>query len=278
MIYGASASLWWSPSRRPRRRGREKAPNGPALPANLAPEFVDTVRRCLNLDPGQRPSASELVAQLNEPPAAPPEVTLAAGLPVAAAIPMAAGGAVADARPMTAAGPMAAHLLSIRALAARIPRKARASVIGGALGIVALSAVWGAVQLFRGRNHDEPMAPATLPSPSASPTPAALERPRPSVAALPTVIHQEIPEVPRSVRESVRGVIKISVRVNVDRSGNVVAANLEHRASSRYFDRAATDAATKWKFAQAPDSTPRAWLLHFEFSRAGATAHATALR
>jgi TonB family protein len=92
------------------------------------------------------------------------------------------------------------------------------------------------------------------------------------------VVHQEIPDVPRSARESVRGVIKVAVRVSVDRSGNVVAATLEHPASSRYFDRAATNAATKWKFAQAPDSTPRAWLLHFEFTRAGATAHATALR
>jgi TonB family protein len=105
-----------------------------------------------------------------------------------------------------------------------------------------------------------------------------LERPKPGVAALPTVIHQEIPEVPRSARESVRGVIKVAVRVSVDRSGNVVAATLEHRASSRYFDRAATDAATKWKFTAAPDSTARTWLLHFEFTRAGATAHATALR
>jgi TonB family protein len=238
--------------------------DGPALPANLAPEFVDTVRRCLNLDPGQRPSASELVTQLNEAPAAAPG---AAGIPVAPEMPTIAG------------GPMVAHPHSIRELAARIPPKARVVVIGGALGILALSTVWAAVHLFRGRSHDEPMAPATIRSPSAAPTPAALDRPRPSDAAPPpTVIHQEIPEVPRSARESVRGVIKVAVRVSVDRAGNVVAATLEHRASSRYFDRAATDAAAKWKFTPAPDSTPRAWLLHFEFTRAGATAHATAAR
>jgi TonB family protein len=286
-LWGLGITLVESLTQAPPAWSRESS-DGPALPANLAPEFVDTVRRCLNLDPGQRPSASELVAQLNEPPAAAPvaapmpvapEVTLAAGIPVAPATPMAAGRPVAHAMPMTAGGPMVvAHQQSLRALAARIPPKARVFVIGGAVGILALSTVWAAVHLVRGRSHDEPMAPATLPSPSAPPTPAALERPRPSVAALPTVIHQEIPEVPRSARESVRGVIKIAVRVSVDRSGNVVAAILEHRASSRYFDRAATDAATKWKFAQAPDSTPRAWLLHFEFTRAGATAHATALR
>jgi TonB family protein len=233
------------------------SPDGPALPAHLAPEFVDTVRGCLNLDPGQRPTVAELVAQLNEPP---PAVPMAAAMPAAAV------------------APRVANQPSMRALAARLPPRTRAMVIGGALGIIALWAVWAAVHRFHGRSHAEPTAPALLPSPPAPPTPAAVERPRPNVASLPGVVHQEIPDVPRSARESVRGVIKIAVRVSVDRSGNVVAAALEHRASSRYFDRAATEAAAKWKFTPAPDSTPRAWLLHFEFTRAGATAHATALR
>jgi TonB family protein len=96
------------------------------------------------------------------------------------------------------------------------------------------------------------------------------------VASLPTVLHQEIPDVSRHARESIRGVIKIAVRVTVDRSGNVLAATLDNRASSRYFAHAAMDAAKKWKFAQA-DEASRAWLLHFEFTRAGANANAAAL-
>src|ERR1022692_150991 len=79
-------------------------------------------------------------------------------------------------------------------------------------------------------------------------------------------------------RESIRGVIKIAVRVIVDRSGNVVAATLDNRASSKYFARAAMDAAKKWKFAPAADQASRVWLLHFEFARAGTAAHADALR
>jgi TonB family protein len=92
------------------------------------------------------------------------------------------------------------------------------------------------------------------------------------------VLHQALPEVSRSARESIHGVIKIAVRVNVDRSGNVVAAALDSRASSQYFARAALDAAKKWKFAPAADQATRVWLLHFEFSRAGAKAHTAALR
>jgi TonB family protein len=121
-------------------------------------------------------------------------------------------------------------------------------------------------------------ASTSVASPSVASPPAAVERPKANAAPLPSVAHQEIPDVPRSVRESVRGVIKIGVRVSVDRSGNVVAATLEHRASSKYFGRAAIDAAAKWKFAPAPDAGTRVWRLQFEFARTGETAHATAVR
>ena len=99
-----------------------------------------------------------------------------------------------------------------------------------------------------------------------------------SVASLPPVLHQALPDVSHSARGSIRGIIKIAVRVMVDRSGKVVAATLDNRASSKYFARAAIDAAKKWTFAQAVDPTLRAWLLRFEFTRAGTTAEAAELR
>src|SRR6202140_2195136 len=37
-----------------------------SLPANLAPEFVDTIQRCLNRDPAQRPAIAELLAQFKQ--------------------------------------------------------------------------------------------------------------------------------------------------------------------------------------------------------------------
>jgi TonB family protein len=92
------------------------------------------------------------------------------------------------------------------------------------------------------------------------------------------VLHQEIPDVSSSARATIRGVIKIAVRVIVDRSGNVFAAIVDGRASSKYFARAAVDAAKKWQFAEDADQPSRVWLLHFEFTRAGTTAHATAVQ
>ena len=38
----------------------------------------------------------------------------------------------------------------------------------------------------------------------------------------------------------------------------------------------AIEAARKWKFAATDAQQPHEWLLHFEFSRGGATGHATA--
>ena len=116
-----------------------------------------------------------------------------------------------------------------------------------------------------------------LPLPPAASPPAAVEHPQASVAAPPAVLHQELPDISRRARESIHGVIKIGVRVIVDRSGNVVAATLDNRASSRYFARAALEAAKKWTFAKDPDLASRVWLLNFEFTRGGIAARDTAL-
>ncbi|MGC1523846.1 MAG: TonB family protein [Steroidobacteraceae bacterium] len=106
-----------------------------------------------------------------------------------------------------------------------------------------------------------------------------MEKPKPTIAASPPeVLHQEMPQVSRSARATIRGVIKIAVRVIVDRSGNVFAATLDNRSPSRYFARAALDAAKQWKFAEDAEQASRVWLLRFEFTRAGTTAHAAALR
>jgi outer membrane biosynthesis protein TonB len=66
--------------------------------------------------------------------------------------------------------------------------------------------------------------------------------------------------------------------VTVDRSGKVVRDSFESASSSRYFNRVASEAARKWKFASADAEGSRDWLLHFEFGREGTTVHATRAR
>jgi TonB family protein len=246
-IWGLGITLVEALTQTPPAWSRER-PERVSLPANLAPEFVDTVQRCLNRDPGHRPAIAELVAQFKQaPPATPPS-----------------------------AAPPAMNEPLVRTLSTQISPKTRFLVTAITVGIVTLWAVWTGVHLLHSHANVQPSVAITPPSPPAVAPPAAVENPKASIAAsLPAVLHQEIPEVSHSARESIRGVIDIAVRVTLDRSGNVVAATLDNRASGKYFTHAAIDAAKKWKFAPAADQASRVWLLRFEFTRAGTTAHAT---
>jgi TonB family protein len=273
-----------------------------SLPAEMAPEFVDTVRRCLNRDPGQRPAIAELMAQFNLAPAAtapsvvappslaiPPSETMppSSVTPLSEMVPSSATMPPSEPTPPPAVTPPSAAPPTsnepspvIGGLSAKNSPPKRPVVIAIIVVVVALCAVWAAMPLFRRL----PTIPQTdsmpPPAPPAVAPEAAVENPSASIgASLPTVLHQEIPDVSPHARESIRGgVINITVRVSVDRSGDVVTAALVDRASSKYFKRAALDAARKWKFAKAADQASRVWLLHFEFTRADTTAQATALQ
>jgi eukaryotic-like serine/threonine-protein kinase len=255
-LWGLGITLVEALTQTPPAWSRERS-ESVSLPANLAPEFVETVRRCLNRDAGQRPTIAELLAHFEQPPPATP--------------------------PSPATSPSAAAPVpnepSVRTPSTQNVPKRRFLVRAITVGIITVGAAWTGVHFIRTRTHVPQTASTTPLPPLAVSPPAAVESPRAGIAtAPPTVLHQEIPDVSRSARESIRGVIKIAVRVSVDRSGNVAAATLDHRASSKYFARAALDAAKKWKFAQAADQATRVWLLHFEFTRARTTAHAAALR
>jgi TonB family protein len=239
-------------------------PESISLPANLAPQFVDTAQRCLNLEAGQRPTIAELLAQFKQAPVATPS---------SAARPAVQPGA----RPSSAA-PTVTDEPSAQRASTQNPPKKRLLVTAITVGIIALGAAWTGLHLLHTHGNLQQSSSMTPASPPTVSPPAAAETPKASIAApLPTVLHQEIPDVSRRARESIRGVINIGVRVIVDRSGNVVAATLDNRAPGKYFGRAAMNAAKKWKFAGAADQASRVWLLRFEFSRAGTTADAAAV-
>jgi TonB family protein len=105
------------------------------------------------------------------------------------------------------------------------------------------------------------------------------EKPTETVAKLPggAVIHGEVaqqvlPEVLESARNTIRGTVKVRVNVDVDRSGNVEGADLESPGPSKYFARAALQAAQQWKFKPANiggRGVLSSWTLRFEFTRDG---------
>lgn len=82
------------------------------------------------------------------------------------------------------------------------------------------------------------------------------------------VVHRVLPQVSAGALRTVRGTIKVRVRVMVDSAGNVTKTRIESGGPSRYFSRMALEAARDWKFApaQAGESGDREWNLQFDFN------------
>jgi TonB family protein len=87
-----------------------------------------------------------------------------------------------------------------------------------------------------------------------------------------------IPDVPRSAQKTIRGTVRVSVRVIVDREGTVLAATADDPGPSRYFERLAIQASKKWTFAPTDSEEQRIMLVRFNFTRAGTIARANSLQ
>jgi TonB family protein len=89
------------------------------------------------------------------------------------------------------------------------------------------------------------------------------------------VLEQILPDVSEKARSSIRGVVRVSVRVHVDPTGNVTEAALDSPGPSKYFADLALKAARRWQFAS-PEagghSVPSEWLVRFHFTPSGSKA------
>jgi TonB family protein len=121
------------------------------------------------------------------------------------------------------------------------------------------------------RSASTPSRAAGTSTPSAKNTPPPSRQQSPAASG--AAVHEEIPNVSASSRSTIRGHVRVAVRITVDSSGRVVRDNLDNPSSSNYFNRVASEAARKWRFAAA-DQSSREWLLRFEFGRDGTTVNA----
>jgi protein TonB len=89
------------------------------------------------------------------------------------------------------------------------------------------------------------------------------------------VLEQILPEVSEKARATIQGIVRVSVRVHVDPTGNVSEASLDSPGPSKYFADLALKAARRWQFAS-PEagghSVPSEWLIRFQFSPSGSKA------
>jgi len=268
-----------------------------SFPAALPPTFATIVRQCLNRDPASRPTVDDVEAQIRPAPQLP--VVSALQLPLSAPKPL-----VSKPKPLV-------REVSDRATPPEKSPKRRLflpaiAVLSIVIVAIVVVAVWVSSHVLSSQASLQRAAPPTAASQNpetsltappgiSAPTSGAksadsksapshfVSRPseqpaQPLANRLPSVLHEEIPDVPRRNRDTIRGRIKVSVRVTVDSSGNVVNETLEKPGPSKYFARLATEAARKWKFVPAGNHDSRKWLLQFEFTRGGATGHAATPR
>lgn len=290
-----------------------KGQEEPELPRLPAP-FGDIARQCLRRDPQQRCTLAEIAARLDPdaPPLGKPQVapTKAAPVAPAAAAPSpvvrpasAAKPSVAAAAPRTESvakkrsgrfalqGAAIVVVLGVVAFAvARISNRGSAADTGNATGAAALKpetreAKPAAEPPSANRDSaDRTDAVASAAKAAAVTAPVSAPGPRPvakkaaSAGAGGGAEHQVMPSVPRNASATIRGTVRVGVRVHVDQSGKVIAADLESAGPSKYFANLAQKAARDWTFVppmadgQAVSSE---WLLRFEFMQDATKAAAT---
>jgi len=110
------------------------------------------------------------------------------------------------------------------------------------------------------------------------PTASASNSSAPSSGASSTrgeVLDQVLPDASPGALATIHGVVRVSVRVKVDPTGNVSEATLDSAGPSSYFADLAVKAARRWQF-NSPEadghSIPSEWLIRFHFTPAGSKA------
>ena len=154
------------------------------------------------------------------------------------------------------------------------------------LGAVAVVLAVIAIMMLRTEPAPAPVVtqpPAPVPAPRevapvVQPKPVEPEVQKQPAVAPNSAINEVVPDVPLSARQTIKGTIRVSVRVIVAKDGTVVAATADEPGPSRYFERLSLEAARKWTFAPANREQQRVVLVRFYFKRSGTTARATEIK
>jgi TonB family protein len=211
------------------------------VPESISQAIREIAGRCLQIDPHQRYTATDILSRL-KPQASRPPV------------------------------PVSARAVETRPSAPRSKRWIIAPILAAALVL----GVWMGSKFI---SHQPPVPaaevepakpPADIP-PERSPAPfAGKPQPAPTATAAGSVLHQVMPDVSRNAQHTIEGRLKVVVDVSVDASGNVSEAKVVSPGPSRYFANKALAAARGWKFNPPQvngQAAPSEWVLRFQFRR-----------
>ena len=279
--------------------GWDASEKQPLLPPNVPAPFDDIARHCLQRDPGVRCSVADIAARLGLRIAA-ETATAKSELPPAPASRRPA--------PSPQLAPQSAAPQQRIAASQSFPYQRRSNA-GPYIAVAAVLVIVGILvvpRLFRsGKINSQAVslaanstAPARTPSAARTqiaqvrdqgassagganlrPSSGEVGRPAATRANAPRralsagqVAEQVIPDVPKSARETIRGTVRVGVRLSVDTAGNVTEAELDNPGPSKYFARLALEAAQQWKF-EPPKMQGQTvlsdWLLQFQFTGQG---------
>jgi TonB family protein len=269
----------------------------PLLPQTLPEPFLDIARHCLLRHPQGRWTVAQIAARLEgRAPAPQARTTLPrARTPVRAPQPIARPSRPPAKCPSYAV-PIAVGFVLVLAAILAGPRLLRrhseapqvpTAALEQPLNPPAPKQVTQAPPERSTKASSPSVAEERQNSKGATPVPASIhpgtihEEETNTVAKLPAgaLVHGEVaqqvmPAILQSARDTIRGTVKVSVKVDVDRSGNVEDAEIGSPGPSKYFARAALKAAQLWKF-KPPKVGGRgvlsSWTLRFKFTRGETT-------
>lgn len=227
----------------------QASPKSSNLPETIAEPYRAIVRECLQLDPKRRCSVQEIQARLQ--PATRPAPARPEPVP---------------AKPTTSQQ----YRYNWRML---IPVAVLLAIVLGWLVFRGKPAEKASENPTADQRQQVPQQTTAENKPSAAPAPLVRKPAKPAEPAREAsatsgnVRRQVMPDVSKGARNTIRGTIKVSVRVDVNPSGKVIAAKLETAGPSRYFAEKALKAAEQWEFTPQPDTS--SWLVHFRFRRNG---------
>ncbi len=229
-----------------------------SLPQGVPEPFLEIARRCLQVDPQQRWTVTEIAARLQPPQPVPAKP--------------APGSAIREGKKklgqwrfvlaLTAAAVVALIVMS-RNKTRSSPPPVRSVEVQPQEAGPSSSAL---PELSPAPREPKP-SPATR---AKTPPSAGSDGLSQSGAVKGAVLQQVMPRVSPSARDTIEGKIRVRVRVEVDPSGNVTEAALVSPGPSQYFARLAIEASRGWKFTP-PQARGQAvaseWVLRFGFRR-----------
>jgi TonB family protein len=264
-IWGLGVSLFEALSRSP-PAGLDEGRAAVELPREISPAFRELIASCLSHRSYDRPKVSEIEAWLRRQGTAPALVAPAPAAPSETTTYEAVWEeppAPVPARPRSHVAPILGAIVML--------------VLVG-LGIRLLGTHRTATPPVVQTSAAAPLPAAAASVPVAAPEAKAAQARAAAAVAVPAALHKDIPDVPRRARQTIRGHIKVSVRVIVDKDGGVLAALVQNPGPSRYFERLAVAAAKKWTFPPADTPGQRVEVVRFEFTREGTSGSAAPVR